>query len=75
MEEAILELRGGGLSDWLVLFVFVYMIGNHTGESFLQAPLPHMDSLGWLGGKYDFYGHPNQKSLAQPPSQFERDTL
>lgn len=75
MEEAILELRGGGLSDWLVLFVFLYMIGNHTGESFLQASLPHMDPLGWACGKYDFYGHPNQKSLAQSPSQFERDTL
>ena len=69
MEEAILELRGGDLSDWLVLFVFFYMIANHTGESFLQAPLPHMDPVGWINGKYNNLRFPGQ---SRPEFSFER---
>lgn len=66
-KEAIRELRGGGLSDWLVLFIFVYMIANHTGESFLQAPLPHMDPVVWINGNYN---HPRFPGQSKPEFSF-----
>lgn len=80
IDEAILELRGGaGLTDLAYIIGFIIVGGwlnsLHTGESFQSVPLPHMDPFGWHSGKYDSRSAGNRQSLAQPPSQFERDTL
>ena len=81
MEEAILQLRGGdGLIDIAAVIAFIIFVNWYDSlfgvdAAFQPKPLPHMDRLGWFISKYDCKGHPNQQSMAIPPSRFERDTL
>jgi hypothetical protein len=57
MEEAILQLRGGELSDIVGVIAFVIFINWYDSlfgvEAFQANPLPHQDPFGWLSGKYD----------------------
>ena len=53
LEETILELRAGGFYDWATLAFIIFMFSLQQGNSFQSIPLPHMDSMGWLSGKYD----------------------
>ena len=53
----MLQLRGGdGINDLAVVFAFV-IFGNWYDslftKGFQQVPLPHMDPIGWVNGKYD----------------------
>jgi hypothetical protein len=57
MEEAVLQLRGGELSDIVGVIAFVIFINWYDSlfgvEAFQANPLPHQDPFGWLSGKYD----------------------
>ena len=53
LEETILELRTGGFYDWATLAFIIFMYSLHQGDSFQSIPLPHMDPMDWLSGKYD----------------------
>jgi len=79
IDEAILQLRGGSLTDLAVILAFVifanWLDSLYGVEAFQQVPLPHMDPHGWISGKYDSKNAGNPQCLANPPSRFERDTL
>ena len=53
IDKAVLEIRAGGFSDWSALAFIIFMYSVHQSDSFQSVPLPHMDPLGWLSGKYD----------------------
>jgi hypothetical protein len=58
MKEVVLQLRGGsGLTDVAGIIAFVIFINWYDSlvgvEAFPANPLPHMDPIGWLNGKYD----------------------
>lgn len=73
IDKAILELRAGGFYDWATLSFIIFMFSLHQGDSFQSIPLPHMDPMGWLSGKYD--SRNAGQCLSNPPSRFERETL
>jgi hypothetical protein len=79
MEEAVLQLRGGELSDIVGVIAFVIFINWYDSlfgvEAFQANPLPHQDPFGWLSGKYDSKNAGNGQCLSHPPSRFERETL
>ena len=56
--EAILKIRGGGgMTDTataIAFILFVNWLESLYGVKAFQAnPLPHMDPVGWMNGKYD----------------------
>lgn len=58
IEDAILSLRGGdGLTEIGAIVAFVIFVNWLDSflkvESFLTAPLPHLDPIGWMQGKYN----------------------
>ena len=81
MEEAVLQLRGGGdgLTDVVAVIAFVIFINWYDSlfsvEAFQANPLPHQDPFGWLSGKYNSKNAGNGQCLSHPPSRFERETL
>jgi hypothetical protein len=69
MEEAVLEIRGGGFGDLAAILAFVIFVNWYDSffgvEGFQVAPLPHQDPFGWLSVKYDrkpIIHHPSYKS-------------
>ena len=53
LDKAVLQLRAGGFYDWATLAFIIYMFSLQQGDSFQNVPLPHMDPMGWVSGKYD----------------------
>jgi len=53
LDTAVLKLRAGGFSDWATLAFIIYMFSLQQGNSFQHVPLPHMNPVGWLNGRYD----------------------
>ena len=53
LDQAVLKLRAGGFYDWATLAFIIYMFSLQQGNSFQNVPLPHMDPVGWLNGRYD----------------------
>lgn len=49
------------------------MFSLQQGDSFQNVPLPHMDPMGWVSGRYD--SRNAGQCQFNPPSQFERETL
>ena len=79
LEEAILRLRGGDLTDLVTIIAFVIFMNYYDSlfgtQAFQANPfLPHQDPFGWLG-KYDSKNAGNGQSLSHSPSRFERETL
>ena len=81
MDEAVLQLRGGdrGVKYIVAIVGFLVFIQWYESNFCVRAlnanPLPHQDPFGWWGGKYKPHNASNGRSLANPPSRFERDTL
>ena len=81
MEEAILQIRGGdGLTDLAAVFAFVIFINlynSYFGVKGFQPNyhLPHLDPVGWMGGKYSKPHPSNSQCPSYPPSRFDRETL
>ena len=81
MEEAILQIRGGdGLTDLAAVFAFVIFINlynSYFGVKGFQPNyhLPHLDPVGWMGGKYSKPHPSNSQCPSYPPSRFERETI
>ena len=81
MEEAVLQIRGGGhdMTDVLAVIAFIIFINWYDslfgGKAFQANPLPHQDPFGWLSGKYDSKNAGNGQCLSHPISRFERETL
>ncbi len=77
IDKAILKLRAGGFYNWATLAFIIYMFSlqQQQGNSFQSVPMPHMDPMGWLSGKYDSRNAGNGQCLSHPPSRFERETL
>ena len=72
LKQTILELRAGGFYDWATLVFIIYMFSLQQVDSFQSVPLPHMDPMGWMSGKYDSRNAGNPQCLSNPPSRFER---
>lgn len=78
--DLILQLRaGGGFTDIVAIIAFVIFVNWIDSLSKVKAfqanPLPHMDPLGWLSGKYDSKNAGNPQCRSNLPSRFERETL
>ena len=44
-------------------------------DSFTSVPPTHRDSSAWLSGKYDFKNIGSKKSVFNPESRFDKETL
>ena len=53
LDEAVLELRGGGFYDWAALVLIIYMLNSQQANGFKGVPLPNQDPAGWLNNKYN----------------------
>ena len=72
MEEAVLEIRGGGFGDLAAILAFVIFVNWYDSlfgvEGFQVAPLPHQDPFGWLSGKYSSKNvGPSSSPTISPP--------
>ena len=68
VDQAVLKLRAGGFYDWATLAFILYMFSLKQSYSFQGVPLPYMDPIGWLNGKYD---HSPMQHTSYKSSKFE----
>lgn len=54
-EDVILKLRAGdGMVDLALITGFILLINwLNQAYGFQNVPMPHMDPIGWINGKYD----------------------
>ena len=75
MDQAVLEIRGGGFEDLAAILTFVIFVNWYDfffGVKAFQAnPLPHQDPFGWLSGKYD--SRNVGPSPSRPPTSLEME--
>ena len=57
MDQADLQIRGGGFEDLATILTFVIFVNWYDSffgvKAFQANPLPHQDPFGWLSDKYD----------------------
>jgi len=65
-----------GMVDLALITGFILLVNwLNQSDGFKGVFLPHINPFKWSSGKYDNKGYPNYKSMANPLSRFERDTL
>ena len=75
MDQAVLEIRGGGFEDLAAILTFVIFVNWYDSffgvKAFQANPLPHQDPFGWLSGKYDYRNV--GPSPSRPPTSLEME--
>lgn len=74
-EDAILKLRGGYGTFYVeVILGFIILINwLDPGYGFKGIYMPHMDTIGWINGKYDNKPMPHISYKSYKSSKFELD--
>ena len=75
MDQAVLEIRGGGFEDLSAILMFVIFVNWYDSffgvKAFQANPLPHQDPFSWLSGKYD--SRNVGPSPSRPPTSLEME--
>ena len=71
LDKTVLELRGGGFSEWAAVILIIYMLNLKQAGGFKGVPLPNQDPEGWLNNKYNSRNVRHGHSCSRPTTSLE----